>query len=324
MASRAALHLVLGDDEFLIERAIGSLVREVRASADNSSATGEDVTATRLRAGNVTPAQLAELLSPSLFAEDRVLVLEAADEAGKDSAALVLDAATAPPDGVTLIIVHSGGGRTKSMVPALHKAGAVVHSAAKLNANERADFVRNEFRSHGVHAAAAVVAAVLEAVGSNLRDLASACSQLAADTGGRVDIRAVQRYYKGKAEVSGFEVADRSVAGERSAALESLRWALHRGVPLVVLADALGEAVRTIARVNAAGRGDPNRLAPQLGMPPWRVRKAQNQLRGWTPANLVDAMGVVAALNADVKGGAADAEFALERAVTAVAQLASR
>lgn len=320
MSSPTALHLVLGDEEFLVERAVSAVLRAVRAAG----AAGDAVAATRLRAGDVSSAELAELLSPSLFAEDRVVVLDAADEAGKDAADLVLAVAADLPEGVTLVVVHSGGGRAKALVPALQKAGALVHPAAKLNHNERAEFVRNEFRAADVHATAAVVSAIIEAVGTNVRELASACSQLVADTGGKVDLAAVQRYYTGKAEVTGFDVADAAVAGQAPQALEALRWALHRGVAHVLLADALGEAVRTIARVGAAGRGDPNRLAPQLGLPPWKVRKAQGQARAWGAAALVEAMGVVAALNADVKGGAADPEFALEAAVRTVAVLAAR
>ena len=41
--------------------------------------------------------------------------------------------------------------------------------------------------------------------------------------------------------------------------------------------------------VGAAGRGDPNRLAGELGMPPWKIRKAQSQVRGWGPEALAVA-----------------------------------
>ena len=64
-----------------------------------------------------------------------------------------------------------------------------------------------------------------------------------------------------------------------------------------------------------AGRGDPNRLAGALGMPPWKVRKAQQQVRHWSPATLAAVFAVAAEVNADVKGAAADVDYALERAV---------
>ncbi|WP_030512820.1 DNA polymerase III subunit delta [Nocardia sp. NRRL WC-3656] len=314
----AALHLVLGEEELLIERAVASIVAQARAATNEPDAMPVD----RLRAGDANAAELAELLSPSLFAEDRVIVLEAAAEAGKDAVALVTAAAGDLPEGVVLVVLHSGGGRAKALAPALQKQGAEVHNCAKIGkANERNEFVRNEFRTAGVRVSGDVVQAVVEAIGSDLRELAAACSQLAADTGGKVDVDAVRRYYSGRAEVTGFEVADLAVAGDRPAAMEALRWATDRGVPAVLLADALADSVHTIARVGSAGRGDPFALASQLGMPPWKVKKAQTQARGWTAATIGSALHVVAALNADVKGGAADTDYALEHALAAILDL---
>lgn len=314
------LHLVLGDEEFLAERAVASVIAAVRHAAGPA---GGDVPVSRLRAGDASAPELAELLSPSLFAEDRVVVFEAAAEAGKDAVALVQGAAADLPDGVVLVVLHSGAGRAKAMAGVLQKSGAVVHACAKLKPAERADFVRGEFRSAGVRVAPDVIEAVVEAVGSDLRELAAACSQLVADTGGRIDEAAVQRYYSGKAEVTGFDVAEKAVTGDRRGALEALRWARHRGVAHVLLADALAEAVHTIARVGSAGRGDAFAMASDLGMPPWKIKKAQAQARGWDPASIGEALQVVAALNADVKGQAADADFAVESAVQRVAGLCS-
>jgi DNA polymerase-3 subunit delta len=138
---------------------------------------------------------------------------------------------------------------------------------------------------------------------------------LVADTGGTVDEKAVRRYHRGRAEASGFAVADKVVAGDRAGALEALRWAQVLGVPSVLVADALADAMRTLAKVGSAGRGDPNRLAGTLGMPPWKIRKAQQQVRSWRPEALAEAFAAAAEVNADVKGVAADADYALERAV---------
>ena len=316
----AALHLVLGEEELLIERAVAAVVAQARSATVDPDALPVD----RLRAGDASSAELAELLSPSLFAEDRVIVLESAAEAGKDAVALITAAAGDLPDGVVLVVLHSGGGRAKALAPTLQKGGAQVHSCAKITkAGERNEFVRNEFRVAGVRVSAEVVQAMVEAVGSDLRELAAACSQLAADTGGRVDLAAVRRYYSGRAEVTGFEVADLAVGGDRPAAMEALRWATDRGVPAVLLADALADSVHTIARVGSAGRGDPFALASKLGMPPWKVKKAQAQVRGWNPGTIGSALHVVAALNADVKGQAADTGYALERALSRILDLYS-
>jgi DNA polymerase III subunit delta len=317
--STEGLHLVLGDEELLVERAVA----EVLASARRDAGT-DDVPVDRLRAGDVSTSELVELLSPSLFADVRVVVLEAADEAGKDAAALIATAAADLPPATMLVVVHNGAGRAKALATQLRELGAAVHPCARITkVSERADFVRAELRSLGVRVTDDVITAVLDGVGSDLRELASACSQLVADTGGRVDADAVRRYYSGKAEVKGFDIADKAVLGDVAGAAEALRWAMMRGEPRVVLADALAEAVHTIARVGPLS-GDPYRLAAELGMPPWRVQKAQKQARRWSTESVATAMQLVAALNADVKGEAANADYALEAAVRQVAELARR
>jgi DNA polymerase-3 subunit delta len=312
------LHLVQGDEELLVERAIASVLRAAREQAGT-----DEVPVNRLRAGDVSTNELAELLSPSLFADERVVVLEAAAEAGKDAVALIGTAAADLPPGTVLVVVHAGGGRAKALADQLRDLGAQVHMCARIaKAGERADFVRAEFRALGVKVDDDAVAAVLDAVGSDIRELAAVCSQLVADTGGHVDAAAVRRYHSGKAEVTGFDIADKAVVGDVAGSTEALRWAMMRGVPHVLLADALAEAVHGIARIGPLS-GDPYRLAAELGMPPWRVQKAQKQARRWSRDTVAQAMQLVATLNADVKGAAADADYVLEAAVRQIAQLAA-
>ena len=316
MSEVAHLHLVLGDEELLVERAVADVLRSARERAGT-----DDVPVTRMRAGDVGIYELAELLSPSLFADERIIVLEAAAEAGKDAAAVIAGAAADVPAGTVLVVVHSGGGRAKALATELQSLGAEVHPCARIaKLSERVDFIRKEFRALRVKVDEETVTALLDAVGSDVRELAAACSQLVADTGGDVDAAAVRRYHSGKAEVKGFDIADKAVAGDVAGATEALRWAMMRGEPLVVLADALAEAVHTIGRVGPLS-GDPYRLASQLGMPPWRVQKAQKQARRWTRETVAVAMKVVAELNANVKGAVADADYALESAVRQVAEL---
>jgi DNA polymerase III subunit delta len=311
----APLQLVIGEEELLIERA-------VRAALDAARAADPTADLTRNRVSELTPPVLAELVSPSLFSEGRVIVLDSAQDISQDLADAVLAYIASPADGIVLVVVHSGGGRSKAakaLPAALKKAGAEIIECPKLTKPaERESFVRNEVRRSGGKIDAAGLMALLDTVGSDLRELSSAATQLVADAGGVVDEQAVRRYHTGRADVTGFAVAEKAVSGDRGAALESLRWAMQLGVPHVLVADALADAVRTIARVSAAGRGNPNQMAGELGMPPWKIRKAQGQSRGWGQDGLATAMRVVARLNAEVKGAAADADYALERAVTEV------
>ena len=308
----APVQLVLGEEELLVERATEDVLAQARA-ADPAAELR------RYRAAELSPSELAGALSPSLFAEARVIVLQGAHEVGKDLAEAIITQAADPAEGTVLVVLHAGGARNKALVDALRKGGATVTTCERITRYEdRAGFVRAEVRRAGGKIDPDAVPVLIEAVGSDLRELAAATGQLVADTGGTIDGAAVRRYHRGRAESSGFAVADQVVLGDRAGALEALRWAQLLGVPSVLIADALADAVRTLARVGAAGRGDPNRLAGSLGMPPWKVRKAQQQVRHWHPDGLAEAFAAAAEVNADVKGASADAGYALERAVVRI------
>lgn len=309
----APLRLVLGDEELLVSRAVAEVVAAARA-ADAEADVRE------LVAAELAAADLYDLLSPSLFGGRRVVVVRGAHEARSDVIEALRGYTADPADEVTLIVVHPGGARGKALVDAMRGAGAVVVECPKVTrAEERLAFVRAEVARVGGSITPEAVAVLLDAVGNDLRELSTACSQLVADTGGRVDAAAVARYHRGRAEVTGFAVADRAVIGDVPGALEALRWALAVGIAHVLVADALADGVRSIARVSAAGRGNPYAMAGALGMPPWKVKRAQSQARGWSEPGLSRAMRVVADLNAGVKGVAADPAYALEAAIRELA-----
>ena len=306
------LCLVIGDEELLTTRAVAEVTASARA-ADPEAEVRE------FTADALLPGELAEILSPSLFGGQRVLVVRNGQDAKKDLVAALLSYARAPDPEVCLIVTHAGGAKGKTFADGLREAGATVFTAGKITKHrERVDFVRDEIRRLGGRCPEDAAEALLAAVGNDLRELAAACAQLIADTGGRVSAEIVARYYRGRAEVSGFTVADAAMLGDVPGALEALRWALQVGVDPVPIADALADGVRTVARVASAGRGNPYQLASSLGMPAWKIERAQRQGRGWTPEALVDAMQAAAECNAAVKGGSDDRGYALERAVFAL------
>ncbi|MEW2146509.1 DNA polymerase III subunit delta [Micromonospora vinacea] len=312
-ASLAPILLVLGDEELLATRAVTEAVAKVR-SVD------PEVDVREYQASALTVGEIAEMLSPSLFGGRRLLILRSGQDARKDLVAALLAYAKNPDPEVQLLVLHLGGAKGKAFADGLRAAGATVVPAVKLKGHrDRVAFVRDEIRRAGGKCTDDAAEALIAAVGNDLRELAAACSQLIADTDGRISAETVSRYYRGRVEVTGFTVADATMVGDVPAALEALRWALHVGVDPVPIADALADGVRTVARVASAGRGSPYQLASSLGMPAWKIERAQRQGRGWTPEGLVRAMQVAAECNAAVKGGSDDRAYALERAVFSVA-----
>lgn len=304
------VHLVLGEDDFLAERATKAIVAQA----------GEGVEVTTLRAGDVSEGEIAMATSPSLFAEDRVVVVKHAELAGKEPTEILLQACVNPAPGITLIVEHTGGGRQKAMVKKFAKV-AEVHKADALKDNERRSWLMEEFRSHGVRPTPDVAAAVLESVGSDLRELASAVSQLVSDTEGELTVESVRAYYVGVAEVAGFDIADQAVAGRADRALASTRRALQLGTSPVSIAAALARKVGDIAKLHGV-RGTPDQLARTVGMHPYVAKKTMQVARQWSGDAVSHAVIIVSDLDAEVKGQGGDPEFALENAVRRIAELA--
>lgn len=304
------VHLVLGEDDFLAERATKAIVAQA----------GEGVEVTTLRAGDVSEGEIAMATSPSLFAEDRVVVVKHAELAGKEPTEILLQACVNPAPGITLIVEHTGGGRQKAMVKNFAKV-AEVHKADALKDNERRSWLMEEFRSHGVRPTPDVAAAVLESVGSDLRELASAVSQLVSDTEGELTVESVRAYYVGVAEVAGFDIADQAVAGRADRALASTRRALQLGTSPVSIAAALARKVGDIAKLHGV-RGNPDQLARTVGMHPYVAKKTMQVARQWSGDAVSHAVIIVSDLDAEVKGQGGDPEFALENAVRRIAELA--
>lgn len=304
------VHLVLGEEEFLAERATKAIIEAAGPAAE----------VTTLRAGEVNEGELVMATSPSLFAEERVVVVKHAELAGKEPIQILLEACVNPAPGMTLIIEHTGGGRQKAMVKKFEKI-AEVHDATPLRDGDRRSFVTNEFRRHGVRPTPDVVAALLESVGSDLRELSSAVGQLVADTEGEITVASVRQYYVGVAEVAGFDIADQAVAGRADRALASTRRALQLGTSPVAIAAALAHKVGDIAKLYGQ-RGNPDQIARAAGMNPYVAKRTMQVARQWSGDAVSQAVIIVADLDAEVKGQGGDEEFAVENAVRRIAELA--
>lgn len=309
----APVTLVVGEEEYLVDRAVHDLIAAAPPGGDRHD----------LEAAGLVPGELASLTSPSLFGGGCVLVLRAAQNASKEVAAELTRYLRDPAPDVVLVLTHAGGAKGKELLAAAKSARAQVIDCPKITRfAERLDFIRAEFRRAGARADDGAARALLDAVGSDLRELAAACGQLAADTAGTdgnragIDEHAVATYYRGRAEATGFTVADRAVEGRLAEALEQLRWALATGVSPVLICSALAQGVRLLGRVGAAGRGVSSAaLAAEVGAPPWKIDRVRQQLRGWHPHGIARALHAVAEADAQVKGETTSAAYALERAV---------
>jgi DNA polymerase-3 subunit delta len=309
--------LITGAEGLLADRAVAAVVASARVR-------DPDTEVEYLDAAGYQAGQLALATSPSLFGGSKVVVVEAVEQAGDAFLGEAGGYLKAPPAEACLVLRHGGGQRAKALLDAARAAGALEVACQPLSRDEeKVDFVSGEFARAGRPIAASAVRALVDAVGSDLRELAAACAQLISDTeesgGARIGADVVERYFGGRVEVTGFRVADAAVAGRAADALGLLRHALATGADPVPLVAALATKVRALAKVRAAGRGRTADLARELAMPPWQVERAQRELRGWEEEGLAAAVLALAEADAAVKGGGRDPVYAVERAVLAVA-----
>jgi DNA polymerase III subunit delta len=319
-ATAAPVTVIVGDEELLVERAVSAAVARAVAAGADADGTGGPADINDVPAAGLTAGELATLASPSLFGGASVLVIRSAQDAAANLTAELTRLARSPMPDLALVVTHSGGAKNKALIADLVGAGARrIDCPSVKRFGERMEFLRGEFRAASRRADDGGLRALLDAVGTDLRDLAAACSQLVADTTGVINQEVVARYYRGRAEATGFSVADKACEGNLADALEQLRWALATGTSPVLITSALASGLRTLALVGSAGRGStPNALAADLGMPPWKIDKARQQLRGWTADGLVRAHAAVAEADVQVKGEGASAGYALERAIAVI------
>ncbi|MDM7853795.1 DNA polymerase III subunit delta [Cellulomonas sp. MW4] len=316
-ATLAPVVLVLGGEDLLAERAIDRLVAQARAAQP-------DVDVVRLDAGEYVAGELGVATSPSLFAEDKLVVVAGVERCTDDFLQDALAYLGSPAPGVDVVLRHAGGQRGKRLLDAAKAASVPAVACDPITTDgDKSAFVTAELRRAGRRADAQAVRALVDAVGSDLRELAAACSQLVADSAGLIGVEIVERYYGGRIEATGFRVADAAVAGEAGQAVSLLRHAIGTGLDPVPIVAALALKLRTLAKV-AAVRGRGAGAARELGLAPWQVDRATSELRRWTPEGLATAIGAVAQADAEVKGEGRDPVFAVERAVLAVASASGR
>src|SRR6476661_4908640 len=305
------LTLVSGPEEFLGERAIAGVRAAVRRH-DPEAEFSETM------AGSLTMAELGDLASPSLFSTTRCIVVRGLEDLPEESAAGLLDYAAAPADEVALVLAHGGGPKGSGLLGKLRKLPAVTEvKSAPLTAREFPGFVVNELRGRKVRIDPDAADFLIQAVGQDLRSLSAAASQLSNDFEGQpLTVEMVKQYFGGRAEAKSFAVADHALYGQTAKALEELRWALDRGTAPVLVTSAMATGLRSLGRFMTAPRGLRNNdLVREVGVPPWKIETLRRQSHGWDPDGVGRAIRTVARADADVKGQASDASYALEKMV---------
>lgn len=308
-----AFYLIIGSEGALADRAISKLTSRLK---------DEKCEITNLFAAETIVGDIADALAPSLFSERRALILRDLQDLPEENRDEITRYLASPDETLTLIFVHKGGIKGKALLDAIKKVKPEIISCEPLKKDvDKEAFIKELFLDLGRKASQGAVSALIGALGSDMRELRAAVSQIAADApAGVIDEVIIDKFHQGRVETSGFDVADATLDGNLSAALIALRSALETGTDPVMITSAIASSLRSLAKISGAHRGAKSfELAGQLGMAPWQIDKARRQLHRWSPGALADAVGAIAQADAEVKGAASDPIYALEKAITRIA-----
>lgn len=303
--------LVKGSEGLFADRAFDRL-RALAHEADPS------VERTDVAAGSYQAGQLDVLTSPSLFGEPRMVIIPDLENMTDALAQDLLDYIPRAEPDVWLFLRHPGGNaRGKKVLDAIAQAGFPVIPADPLkNDRDKLDLVRSDVRDAHRQIDTDAAQALVDALGNDIRALASAVAQLISDIQGRIRLEDVRRYHSGRVEATGFEVADAVVSGESARALTLVRHAYATGIDPVPLVAALAMKFRAIAKVSAPGANPRT-----MGMAPWQIDRARKELRSWDDRSLARALTVIATADEEVKGASRDPRGAVEKAVITLCRL---
>jgi len=283
-----------------------------------------DFEKTVLDGGDLEPGRYGEAVAPSLFAEKRVVVIRDLQDVVVEVQEEIESLFESLDPNLHLIFVHKGGVKGKGLLDKIKKLKPEIITCEPIKkAADKEAFVREEFARHGRKISSDAISALVDATGSDTRELAAACSQIAFDTNAGkavIDEEDISKYYQGRVEATGFDVADATLAGDPRSALIALRHALETGTDPIMIVSALTSSIRTLAKVSGAPRNaNAFQLAGSLGLAPWQIDKARRQLQKWSPALIAFSVQELSRADVAIKGAEADPLYALERSVVAIA-----
>lgn len=297
---------LLSGETFLAEEAID----RIRAEA------GTDPLAEASFGSDAAPAEiLGALETPSLLGGRRLVVVRDANDLSKDAVDALLRYVESPSPSSVLVLVAAGRSKLDSAVKG---AGRIALEAPK--GRRLVGWVRERARERKLRVDDRAGWALLDSVGTELRDLDGALEQLstALGTGATVGAAEVRAAFPRLADERVYAFQD--AVGERRlpVAMTALRRLLEQGDEPLMVFGALSSQIRKMLRARRSADLSAKAVGEALGLPSWRAERLQRQCRSYREEELVDALGVLAATDVEMKGGDLPPEAALERAVVRI------
>ncbi|CAN5654011.1 DNA polymerase III subunit delta [soil metagenome] len=304
---------MLTGDPFLAEEAVAR-VRD-QAGADPLAEVWLDA--------GVEAAELATVLgTASLLGGRRLVILRDASSLKKDQVETLGRYLENPSPGTVLVLVAPG--KTK-LDGAARKVGAVL-ALEPPRGRKLAAWVRQRATAAKLRLDDRAAWALIDSVGTELRDLAEALEQLLTrlGPGSRVDAPEVRRAFGRLADQRVYVLTDAVGDRDLARAMTSLRRLLLQGEEPLVLFGALAAHLRRLLRVRRLAGAGGRAAGEALAMPAWRAERMVKQALAYEEGELIAAVTLLSQADFDLKGGDLPPAAVLERAVVEILTGAGR
>ena len=316
--------LVVGGDDYLNELNARTLREKIQQIAP-------DAEIIELDASSADKYAFDEATGPSLFGDGTIVLindLQSADESLVEAIEKFCKQAKnsensennfAESSSTWVIARHEGGLKGKSIITRLTKAGANTITVPDLKKDDaKLNFVVSIFEKNKRNIEPQAAQRLVAVLGGKTGELAALCSQLCFDYDDNpITLDIVDRYLIADPQVTGFFVADKAVAGHAGSAVLAARTAIAQGVDAIALIGALAAKVRVIALAMAVRNGTISSAEAKVN--PWALKMAMRQLPGWNSEGISKCFQSLAWADEQCKGGASDANYALEKSIMLIA-----
>jgi DNA polymerase-3 subunit delta len=331
----APAYLVAGEEDALVDRAIGLITQRVLRE---SGGPGEDFSLTRLDAKTSCAADVeAAARTASLFGGRRLVILRDAQALRADDQTRLAKYLSQPVTTATLVVVVRGAGpdsrdpkrakaakAARALKKAIEKGGGAVVECPRPKARDLPRVAEQVLEESGLSADRDGLFALIDAIGEDLGALWQAVDKLALYKGGQGQITSqdVSAVVADTRTQSVFDFIDAVAEGSLSKALGGVRRMVRDGDSALAILAHLSRHFRNLARVQAlSARGESaDAIRSELGVHPFVIKKSLQQSRRFQQRELADRLALLAAADREFKGGGLADSLALERLVVALCQ----
>ncbi len=307
------VHVIVGEETFLVERAVGLL--RAAAVGQESNGFNEDLFHGQGRAGTTETSTASTL---PMMASRRFVLVRGVDAMNAEQQEPLAAYLKDPSPSTCLVLTAAKLDGRGKLAKSAKKLGAWV-DARPMKGGDLRRFASSECRSRGHDLRDEAAHALMDAIGEDLAALDDALERLSlyVGEGQSIDLLAVEACVTRIRTETIWELVDAVGLGDSGRAMRAVASLLaDREPPLRILA-MLARQLRIVARMRSAlGRGLPDReAAKEAGVPPWKAGEMKQAARRLNLAALGRAFSTLAETDRLLKGSRQLPEAVLEQAV---------